>query len=37
MPEKKFNTSHKEMERFLREETLGYLGLSMDGQPYSYL
>ena len=31
---KKFIESHDEMERILREETLGYLGLSMNGNPY---
>jgi nitroimidazol reductase NimA-like FMN-containing flavoprotein (pyridoxamine 5'-phosphate oxidase superfamily) len=34
MPARKFNESHEEMERILREETVGYLGLSMDGMPY---
>jgi len=34
MSSKKFNTSRKEMEKILREETVGYLGLSMDGRPY---
>jgi len=31
---KKFIESRDEMEGILREETLGYLGLSMDGIPY---
>ena len=34
MPSKKFNKSREEMERILYEETMGYLGLSMDGMPY---
>jgi len=34
MPPRTFIESHEEMERILREETLGYLGLSMDGMPY---
>jgi len=34
MPAKKFVESREEMERILREETLGYLGLSMEGKPY---
>ena len=34
MPSKKFIESREEMERILREETMGYLGLSMDGLPY---
>ena len=34
MPSRKFNESQEEMERILREETSGYLGLSMDGMPY---
>ena len=34
MPPREFKESHEEMERILREETLGYLGLSMDGMPY---
>ena len=31
---KEFNESHEEMEKILREETIGYLGLSTDGIPY---
>jgi nitroimidazol reductase NimA-like FMN-containing flavoprotein (pyridoxamine 5'-phosphate oxidase superfamily) len=31
---RKFDESREEMERVLREETLGYLGLSMEGTPY---
>jgi nitroimidazol reductase NimA-like FMN-containing flavoprotein (pyridoxamine 5'-phosphate oxidase superfamily) len=31
---KEFNESREEMERILQEETIGYLGLSMDGMPY---
>ena len=34
MPSKQFIESRAEMEKILREETLGYLGLSMDGMPY---
>ena len=34
MSSKQFNESREEMEKILREETLGYLGLSMDGMPY---
>jgi nitroimidazol reductase NimA-like FMN-containing flavoprotein (pyridoxamine 5'-phosphate oxidase superfamily) len=34
MPPREFDESREEMERILREETLGYLGLSMDGMPY---
>jgi nitroimidazol reductase NimA-like FMN-containing flavoprotein (pyridoxamine 5'-phosphate oxidase superfamily) len=34
MPAKKFDESREEMEGILREETVGYLGLSMDGMPY---
>ena len=34
MSSKQFDESREEMERILREETLGYLGLSMDGMPY---
>jgi nitroimidazol reductase NimA-like FMN-containing flavoprotein (pyridoxamine 5'-phosphate oxidase superfamily) len=34
MPSREFNESREEMERILREETLGYLGLSMEGMPY---
>ena len=34
MPPRKFNESREEMERILHEETLGYLGLSMDEKPY---
>lgn len=31
---KKFNQSREEMEKILRVETMGFLGLSMDGMPY---
>ena len=34
MPTREFKESREEMERILREETIGYLGLSMDGIPY---
>ena len=34
MPAKEFDESCEEIESILREETLGYLGLSMDGMPY---
>lgn len=34
MSSKTFNESREEMERILREERVGYLGLSMDGKPY---
>jgi len=34
MPPKKFIESREEMESILREESVGYLGLSMDGVPY---
>jgi nitroimidazol reductase NimA-like FMN-containing flavoprotein (pyridoxamine 5'-phosphate oxidase superfamily) len=34
MSEKEFHTSREEIESILREETLGYLGLSVDGMPY---
>jgi len=34
MPPRKFDESREEMESILREETLGYLGLSMEGMPY---
>ena len=34
MDEPVFIDSREEMERILREEVLGYLGLSGDGQPY---
>ena len=34
MSPKKFLVSHTEMEAILQEETIGYLGLSMDGAPY---
>ena len=34
MSAKKFIESRDEIERILREETIGYLGLSMDGMPY---
>jgi nitroimidazol reductase NimA-like FMN-containing flavoprotein (pyridoxamine 5'-phosphate oxidase superfamily) len=34
MPAKRFSESREEMERILREETVGYLGLSMEGIPY---
>ncbi len=34
MTSRSFVESRDEMETLLREETVGYLGLSMDGQPY---
>jgi uncharacterized protein len=34
MSAKKFETSLIEMETFLQEATIGYLGLSRDGKPY---
>ena len=34
MSAKQFHESREEMERILREENLGYLGLSLDGMPY---
>jgi len=34
MPSEKFIESREEMEEFLGEETIGYLGLSVDGNPY---
>ena len=34
MPEHEFIESRPEMEQMLREEALGYLGLSMNGEPY---
>lgn len=34
MSSRKFNESRAEMEEILHEETVGYLGLSMDGMPY---
>ncbi len=34
MPSKKFSESREEMERILREERLGFLGLALDGMPY---
>lgn len=34
MEEQEFIESRDEMERLLREEELGYLGLSLDGKPY---
>ncbi len=34
MPLRKFDESREEMETILREETLGYLGLSLEGVPY---
>ncbi|MGV8075316.1 MAG: pyridoxamine 5'-phosphate oxidase family protein [Syntrophobacteraceae bacterium] len=34
MSSKKYMQSREEMETILYEETLGYLGLSMDGMPY---
>jgi hypothetical protein len=34
MEEQGFIESHDEMEKLLKEEDLGYLGLSMDGKPY---
>lgn len=34
MASRAFVPSRTEMEQILREETIGYLGLSVDGQPY---
>lgn len=34
MQSRDFIESRQEMEELLREETIGYLGLSMDGDPY---
>ena len=34
MSDKEFQVSREEMEEILRQETVGYLGLSVDGQPY---
>ena len=34
MEEQEFIESREEMEKLLREEDTGYLGLSLDGQPY---
>ena len=34
MSSREFIESREEMERILREETIGYLGLSMNGRPY---
>lgn len=34
MQSKEFIVSRHEMEELLREEVIGYLGLSMDGKPY---
>ncbi len=34
MPSKKFIEPREEMERILREERLGFLGLALDGMPY---
>jgi nitroimidazol reductase NimA-like FMN-containing flavoprotein (pyridoxamine 5'-phosphate oxidase superfamily) len=34
MSSKEFKVSREEMERILNEETIGYLGLSVDGKPY---
>jgi nitroimidazol reductase NimA-like FMN-containing flavoprotein (pyridoxamine 5'-phosphate oxidase superfamily) len=34
MPSREFKESREEMEETLREETVGYLGLCMDGMPY---
>jgi nitroimidazol reductase NimA-like FMN-containing flavoprotein (pyridoxamine 5'-phosphate oxidase superfamily) len=34
MSSRSFLASRAEMEKILREETIGYLGLSMDGKPY---
>lgn len=34
MSARDFQVSRTEMERILHEETIGYLGLSRDGQPY---
>ena len=34
MEEQGFIESREEMEKLLREEEIGYLGLSLDGNPY---
>jgi uncharacterized protein len=34
MPQVEFNASREEPETILRQERVGYLGLSVDGQPY---
>jgi len=34
MEEQEFIESREEMEKMLREEDIGYLGLSLDGKPY---
>jgi len=34
MASREFVESREEMEKLLREEVIGYLGLSMDGKPY---
>jgi len=34
MPSREYYESREEMEKILREETVGYLGLSMDAKPY---
>ena len=34
MPSKRFIESCEEMEKILREETMGFLGLCMEGMPY---
>jgi len=34
MPSEKFIESREEMEKLLHEETIGYLGLSVEGNPY---
>ena len=34
MEEQGFIESRDEMEKLLREEEIGYLGLSLDGKPY---
>ena len=34
MPSKKIINSREEMEKILHEETMGFLGLCMDGMPY---
>lgn len=35
MPSRNFIESREEMEKILKEENLGYLGLSMEGRPYN--
>jgi nitroimidazol reductase NimA-like FMN-containing flavoprotein (pyridoxamine 5'-phosphate oxidase superfamily) len=34
MEEQGFIESREEMEEFLREEEIGYLGVSLEGRPY---